>query len=175
MRERAVVISQRVTWIHLIQELERYTAEVVRKPPPNEIAHLPWPAYCFSKAALNAATRILHEAEEGHARSVVGTRDDPMLGRVRQGERSVRIVAVCPGDVATGARAYACAMLLSRRAVSLSTLSHTHPHMLTGMCDVDPSEALSPQQAALDLVWVSLHSRDCPGGQFYRARKEIEW
>ncbi len=43
------------------------------------------------------------------------------------------------------------------------------------MCDVDPSEALSPSQAALDLVWVALHPRDCPGGNFYRARERIEW
>lgn len=44
-----------------------------------------------------------------------------------------------------------------------------------GMCDVDPAEALSPEQAALDLVWVALHPRDAPGGHFYRARERIEW
>jgi hypothetical protein len=43
------------------------------------------------------------------------------------------------------------------------------------MCDVDPAEALSPRQAALDLVWVALHPRACPGGHFYRARERIEW
>jgi hypothetical protein len=43
------------------------------------------------------------------------------------------------------------------------------------MCDIDPAEALSPQAAALDLVWVALHPRECPGGRFYRAREEIEW
>lgn len=91
------------------QELERYAAKVARKQEPGAawprhgIAHLTWPAYCFSKAALNTATRILHEGEAAHARSVAGTRDDPLLGRFRHGERSVRVVAVCPGDVATGA------------------------------------------------------------------------
>lgn len=91
------------------KELERYAAKVVSKQAPGAvwprhgIAHLTWPAYCFSKAALNAATRLLHEEEAAHARAVAGTEDDRMRGRFRHGERSVRIVAVCPGDVATGA------------------------------------------------------------------------
>lgn len=70
--------------------------------PRQGIAHLAWPAYCFSKAALNTATRILHEAEAAHARGVAGTAADPMRGRVQRGERGVRVVAICPGDVATG-------------------------------------------------------------------------
>lgn len=70
--------------------------------PRHGIAHLTWPAYCFSKAALNTATRILHENEAAHAQAVAGTAADPMRGRIRHGERGLRIVAVCPGDVATG-------------------------------------------------------------------------
>lgn len=146
------------------------------------MAHLTWPAYCFSKAALNTATRILHEAEGAHARSIAGTKEeeDPIRGRVRQGERSVRIVAVCPGDVATGGFRVVVKLIHVPVAPSILSCKHAHARMhaherTPGMCDVDPSEALSPQQAALDLVWVALHPQDCPGGNFYRARQRIEW
>lgn len=57
-------------------------------------------------------------------------------------------------------------------ALLLTSSMYTPP---TGMCDVDPAEALSPEEAALDLVWVALHPRDAPGGHFYRARERIEW
>ncbi len=101
--------NQSVPPISPRQELERYTAQVASKQagpgralPRHEIAHLRWPAYCFSKATLNAATRLLHAAEEEHRLAVQGTKEDPLLGRVRHGDRAVRVVALCPGDVATG-------------------------------------------------------------------------
>lgn len=74
------------------QELEDYISDLSRslcmvigdKAGPvssggsKEVAHLPWPAYCLSKATLNAITRILATIDERH------------------------VTAVCPGDVATG-------------------------------------------------------------------------
>lgn len=45
----------------------------------------PWPAYCLSKAALNAATRILGTSTHTRAQGLA-------------------VTAVCPGDVLTGAR-----------------------------------------------------------------------
>lgn len=45
----------------------------------------PWPAYCLSKAVLNAATRILGTSTHTRAQGLA-------------------VTAVCPGDVLTGAR-----------------------------------------------------------------------
>lgn len=58
----------------------------------------------------------------------------------------LRVLALCPGDVATS------------------------------MCDDDAVvDAVSPREAALDVVWAALHPDECPGGFFYRHRRMIPW
>lgn len=87
---------------------------------------------------INTATRLVHdqemteliEREEGRPRS----------------RKQVRVLALCPGDVATA------------------------------MCDSHAiDEALNPREAALDVLWAALHPEDCPGGYFYRQRQVIPW
>lgn len=134
------VAAKRLRRIKSMGELRRYADRVASKqqqglwPRGGGLAPVPWPAYCFSKAVLNTATRLMH-AQTQEAAAEEG----------RSGRR-LRVLALCPGDVATS------------------------------MCDdhaVD--EAVSPREAALDVVWAALYPNECPGGFFYRHRRVIPW
>ncbi len=127
------VVAKRLRRADSLDDLRRYTDKVVEKqrqgawPKGGGLAAVPWPAYAFSKAVLNTATRLAH------------------AGLANDAARRPRVVAVCPGDVATA------------------------------MCDVVTTEAFSPRQAAMDVVWAALHPRECPSGLFYRQRAVIDW
>ncbi len=46
----------------------------------------------------------------------------------------------------------------------------------TRMCMLPSgSEILSPEQAAMDVVYVATHPLQFPSGLFYRARERIDW
>ena len=134
------VAAKRLRRMRSMGELRRYADQVASKqqqgiwPRGGGLAPVPWPAYCFSKAVLNAATRLLH-AQTQEAAAEAG----------RSGRR-LRVLALCPGDVATS------------------------------MCDDHAvEEAVSPREAALDVMWAALHPNECPGGFFYRHRRVIPW
>lgn len=88
-----------------------------------ELAHGPTPGYCISKAALNAAVRI-----QGNFSS-----------------SNVKILALCPGDVATS------------------------------MCSVPVEEALPPLEAAKHIVHAVLEHEKYTSGKFYRFGRVIPW
>lgn len=76
------------------QELKKYAQKVTEHQKDGQqwprggggMAHTPWHAYSFSKAVLNAATRVMHQQVKA-----AGFQHE-----------EVRVLAICPGDVATG-------------------------------------------------------------------------
>lgn len=134
------LVAKRLRQMKSMGTLRQYANRVASKqeqgpwPKGGGLAPVAWPAYCFSKSVLNTATRLMH-ARTQEAAAEAG----------RSGRR-LRVLALCPGDVATS------------------------------MCDDDAvDEAVSPREAALDVVWAALHPTECPGGFFYRHRRVIPW
>ena len=118
-------------WEHLVfHELDQMAVGL-------EYATGPTPAYCLSKAALNCAVRI---------NRWIYTSDEQPHG-------NSRVIAVCPGDVAS----------------SMSTDEE--------LCSKNPHQR-SARQAARDLYEIALNEetvRSCPSGGFYRYGKRIKW
>lgn len=134
-------VAKRLKRVRSLAELKQFSDWVAQMqqegpwPRGEGLAPVSWPAYSFSKAVLNAATRLLQ------------SRVDALVSKdMKVRAHQPRIVAICPGDVNTA------------------------------MCDEHAAhDALSPEQAALDVVWAVLHSKECHGGYFYRARRAIPW
>jgi len=73
------------------------------------------------------------------------------------------------------------------RILACSTRGSPHDHTLgvravcpgdvdTAMCTLDEKDGvLSPEQAAIDVVWVALHPEECANGGFFRHRDSIPW